>query len=134
MHNVTPQHYKTEGQKQEIELSILENSVKAISRIQKIDARLFPLLTLNHLSKVSGISYGYLRNVITRNFAPYKTFMMKKRVDGRNRRRLICVPADKLMTCQKWISQNILKYGAVHQGSFAYHPQSTLGKTLNYHY
>lgn len=125
MHNTSPQHYKAKGQELGIDPSVLENSAKAIQRIKSVDQRLFPLLTLNHLSKASGVPYGYLRKAAARKFNTYRHFTMKKRVPGRRNLRLISIPDEKLMICQRWISRNILQFVSVHPDSYAYHPQSS---------
>lgn len=125
MKNMSPQHYKTKGQEIGIADCILENSARTIRRIQAVDKNLFPLLTLNHLSKETGIPYGYLRNAIARKFNTYRHFTMKKKIPGRKNVRLISIPNEKMMICQKWISQNILQFGAPHADSYAYHPQSS---------
>ncbi len=97
-----------------------------MSQIWSQNNNLFPLLTLNHLSVATGLSYGYLRNVVARKAGPYlySHFYMRKRVPGRRKVRMISIPAPKLMQCQSWIVQNILKHVTPHAGSYAYHPHS----------
>lgn len=125
MKHTSPQHYKAKGQELEIEPSVLENSVKAIYRIQAVDQRLFPLLTLNHLSQETSIPYGYLRKVVARKVNAYRHFYMKKQIPGRKNMRMISIPAEGLLICQKWITQNILRFGSTHPDSYAYHPESS---------
>lgn len=124
MYNMSSQRYLSVGHRKGVDPETLKNCVKAIQRVKTVDKRLYPLLTLNHLSHSTGISYGYLRNIISRKFHPYRHFMMQKRLPGRRNKRMINIPEGKLMACQKWISENILKYGTPHSSSYAYHPQS----------
>lgn len=124
MRNTSPQHYKAKGQEFGIDPAVLENSVKAIQRIKAINPQLFPLLTLNHLCKETGVSYGYLRKIVARKANPYRHYLMKKAIPGRKNKRMISIPAKRLLICQKWIAQNILKFGVIHSNSYAYHPGS----------
>lgn len=124
MHNMSPQRFKAKGQELGIEPMLLENASKAIQQIANVDTRLFPLLTLKHLSVVTGLPYGFLRNVVARKTGRYRHFYMKKKMPGRRNVRMISIPEDRLLSCQKWITQNILKFGPVHPSSFAYHPES----------
>ena len=124
MHQTSPQRYKAKGQELGIDPTVLENSAKAIQRIASVNSQLFPLLTLNHLSVVTKISYGFLRNTVARKAGRYRHFYMKKRIPGRRNFRMISIPEPRLMACQKWISDNILQFGSPHPDSYAYHPNS----------
>ncbi len=126
MRIASPQHYIAAGQQLAIDPLVLENASLAMSQIWSQNNNLFPLLTLNHLSVATGLSYGYLRNVVARKAGPYlySHFYMRKRVPGRRKVRMISIPAPKLMQCQSWIVQNILKHVTPHAGSYAYHPHS----------
>lgn len=124
MRELSPQQYRAKGQSNGVDPEILANAVSAINRIKSVDARLFPLLTLNHLSHATGISYGYLRKVVSRGVVPYRHFLLKKRQPGRKNLRVISVPDKKIMICQKWISDNILQFAPIHSDSYAYHPKS----------
>jgi len=125
MRNTTPQQYKARGTELGIDQPVLTNSLNTIERIKSVDARLFPLLTLNHLSMETEVSYGYLRKAIGRKINTYSHFYLKKRLPGRRNVRFINVPHTPLLKCQRWISDNILRYGVVHHSSYAYHPKSS---------
>lgn len=125
MKSTTPQRYKSEGIKRGIDYSVLDPAVEAIRKIKAVDTRLFPLLTLYHLSEECSIPYGYLRKIIGRKMHGYEHFYLKKRVPGRSSVRMISTPHDPLLNCQKWIAQNILKNASVHDSSHAYHPNSS---------
>jgi len=124
MRITSPQHYISAGQELAIDPLVLEHASLAIQEIWSRNAKLFPLLTLNHLSVATGLKYGFLRNVVARKGGRYSHFYMRKRVPGRRRVRMISIPEPKLMTCQSWIVHNILKHVAPHANSYAYHPHS----------
>ena len=124
MRITSPQHYISAGQELAIDPLVLENAGLAIMKIWSINPKLFPLLTLNHLSVATGLKYGFLRKVVARKAGRYVHFYMRKRVPGRHSVRMISVPAPKLMQCQSWIVRNILKHVRPHANSYAYHPHS----------
>jgi len=122
---LSPQRYRAEGIKQGIDPHVLEHSIIAIERIQAVDKRLYPLLTLYHLSEMTGFPYGNMRKIIARKLHPYRHFYMKKKIPNRKNVRMISIPYNDLLDCQRWISKNILCYGSVHTNSYAYHPNSS---------
>lgn len=124
MRIASPQHYVAAGHALAVDSHVLENASKVISRIWSVNPNLFPLLTLNHLSVASGVDYGFLRNVVARKTGNYRQFLMRKRVPGRRRVRTISMPVRKLMHCQHWIVENILKHAKPSPDSYAYHPNS----------
>lgn len=95
-----------------------------MQRIAAVDSRLFPLLTLKHLSVETGVSYGFLRKSVAREAGRYRHFYLRKKVPGRTNVRMISVPEPRIHACQKWISENILSFGKPHPDSYAYHPNS----------
>lgn len=120
-----PQRYRSNGRQLGIDETVLEHAVNAIMRVKKTDPRMVPVFTLRHLSELTGVSYGYLRQVVSRNLTHYKPVLLRKRVPGRSRYRLICIPPPKLMEVQKWITKNILQYVEPSPASFAFHPGSS---------
>ncbi|WP_456817235.1 reverse transcriptase family protein [Bradyrhizobium sp. USDA 4520] len=93
-------------------------------KIQSVNPRLFPLLTLKHLSVTTGLGYGFLRHVVARKGDYYRQFLMRKKLPGRRAMRTISIPSPKLMQCQQWIVQHILAHVTPHPNSYAYHPKS----------
>ncbi|NOR63894.1 MAG: hypothetical protein GQ535_15580 [Rhodobacteraceae bacterium] len=124
MHQTSPQRYKAKGQELGIDPAVLENSAKAIQRIASVNSQIFPLLTLNHLSVVTTLPYGFLRKIVARKAGRYRHFYMKKQIPGRRNVRMISIPEPRIMICQKWISDNILQFASPHPDSYAYHPNS----------
>tara|TARA_R110002051_G_C8748575_1_gene499966 strand:- start:328 stop:807 length:480 start_codon:yes stop_codon:yes gene_type:complete len=121
---MSPQRYIAAGRQLEIDPAVLHNAMETMKRIQAVDPRLFPLLTLNHLSHVTGLSYSFLRASVGRHSGRYRHFYMKKKVPGRRNTRMISIPEKKLRICQRWIVDNILSYGDPHECSYAFHPES----------
>jgi RNA-directed DNA polymerase len=119
------QRYKSEGRRLGINENVLARAVATIERIRRTDPRLTPVLTLRHLSELTGAPYGYLRRVVGRKLGIYRHVFLRKRIPGRSRTRMISIPPQKLMEVQQWIAQNILRYIAPSSASFAYHPGSS---------
>jgi len=94
-----------------------------------------PVFTLNHLAELAEVDYASLRQYVSRTLEGYEAFKLRKRPgpNGEQRYRIICVPKPGLMKVQRWIAQNILNHGAVHEASVAFAPESTLVKATNPH-
>lgn len=123
MFSTSSQRYRDEGLQLGVDDTVLDQAVTTIERIQQTDPRITPVLTLRHLSELTGVSYGYLRGVVTRReIDTYKQFLLSKRIPGRSRHRLISIPPPLLKYVQQWITKNILRYTRPANVSFAYHP------------
>jgi hypothetical protein len=121
----SPQHYRYEGERSGAREEAIENAILRIELITAKNPKVTPVLTLRHLSELSGVEYGYLRGIVSRSMrSQYRVFSLKKNVPGRTRHRLICVPKENLKTVQDWIVRNILRHTQAHRASFAYHPKS----------
>jgi len=117
-----PQQYKRTGLKSGIDPATLNNSLAAGHIVYSVCPHLTPILSLRHLSYLSGVSYRFLRGIVARRQEDdYKIFRIKKyRSPQNNLFRIICVPEPRLMRAQRWINKNILKYGKTHPASVAY--------------
>lgn len=124
MRQTSPQQYKAAGHELEIDPAVLNNAAAAMQRIASKNSQVFPLLTLKHLSIEADVSYGFLRKTVAREAGRYRHIYLKKKVPGRKNVRMISIPEGRLLRCQKWISENILRFCAPHQASYAYHPGS----------
>jgi RNA-directed DNA polymerase len=122
----SPQHYRYEGEQNGAREDTIENAIARIELIAAGNPNIKPILTLRHLSELSGVEYGYLRRIVSRSAmrSQYRVFSLKKNVPGRTRHRLICVPKENLKTVQDWIVRNILVHTKAHRASYAYHPKS----------
>lgn len=76
-----------------------------------------PVYTLSHLSRLTGASWRYLRDVVTRRTDPYRDVVRPKR-DGTTRP--ISSPEPYLMDVQRWILRNVVEACEVHEASYAY--------------
>lgn len=83
-----------------------------------------PIFTLKHLSHLTGVNYGFLRDCVERyGEEPYKVFrILKRQIPGETtpRYRMISVPDDRLMATQRWINAQILQKLDVHDASTAF--------------
>lgn len=83
-----------------------------------------PIFTLKHLSHLTGVNYGFLRDCVERyGEEPYKVFrILKRQIPGETtpRYRIISVPDDRLMATQRWINAQILQKMDVHDASTAF--------------
>ncbi len=118
------QRYRSQGRREGVDDTVLNNAVATFERIRAADPRITPVLTLRHLSYLTDIPYLHLRDVVARRVSrPYKFFYLKKRIPGRNRVRMISVPNGTLMNLQRWIVDNILQFTRPHAASYAFHPE-----------
>jgi RNA-directed DNA polymerase len=117
----SPQHYVDQGRLLGIKDSVLANAVDQIERVIDSPYRLPAILSLNHLAKRAGVSYGALRAVASRSGDAYRHFTIRKRSGGHRR---ISIPAPQLMRVQRWINEYVLNPVPVHHRSFAFSPGS----------
>jgi len=81
---LSSQRYRSRGRRLGIDPTTLERAVATIERIQRSDPRLTPILTLRHLSELTGAQYGYLRRVVGRILGGYRHVHFKTRIPGRS--------------------------------------------------
>lgn len=122
---LNPQRYRSEGRRLGINETTLSRAVSTIERVHRADPRMTPIFTLRHLSELTGISYGYLRCVASRQLITYKHILLRKRVPDHRHGRFISIPSRDLLKLQQWIVQNVLQFTSPSSASFAYHPQSS---------
>ena len=116
-----PNIYIQEGKRLNVPKDIITNALAHASRNQKHGVA--PILTLNHLSHLTGTNYRYLRQIVQRRRDPYHVFQIRKRKGGR---RIICVPDQPLMVVQRWIHKNVLSRLSHSPRSFAFHKGSSI--------
>ncbi len=125
MSQPSSQRYRSQGRQLGVDPETLERAIEAIERIRRSDSRLTPVLTLRHLSELTGAPYGYLRRVVRRSLGTYRQVKLRKRVPGRKRHRMISIPPKDLQEVQQWITHNILRHIQPSRASFAYHHYSS---------
>lgn len=118
-----------------VEPALLARLVAVGKRITQANRDVQPVFTLRHLSALSGVDYGFLRQTVARRTKAYTDFRVKKQgpVGAPVRYRTICVPSPGLMRVQRWIAQNILAHVPVHAGSVAFSKGDTLYKAVEPH-
>lgn len=126
-----PQRYRAEGIARGIEVGVLDAALASGEAVAAANASLPPIFTLNHLAYISGVEYGVLRAIVSREWEnPYRVFRIRKRSLRQDRRRfrIICAPSPTLLAVQRWLAQNVLNNATqnVHASSTAYAPGSTL--------
>lgn len=116
-----PHVYAQEASTLGVPAEVTARALAYAASITRVDPRLPVVLTLHHLSELTGISHKFLRAVVARlpSARPYTEFFISKR-SGRKRR--ICVPRDLLRQAQQWINQSILRLLPTHSASYAYSP------------
>lgn len=84
-----------------------------------------PILSLRHLSLLTGTSYRFLRHVISRSrkFEPYRHYSVSKRSGGK---RLLSEPQPMLRQVQRWLVDNVLNKVKPHPASHAFAPSSSV--------
>lgn len=104
----------------------------ALAQAQAVETTgLAAVLTLNHLAVRTGVSYNYLRDIVSRAFDPYEDLVLKRR-NGR-RMRPISIPQPPLMRVQRWILHRIASRIPVHANSYAYQVGSSIRECATRH-
>lgn len=128
MSSWSPQHYRREAAKLGIGKATIE---AALAQAKAVQTRKLPaILTLKHLSVETGVSYLFLRSVVSRKIDPYRTFPITKRSGGT---RYISVPDRRLLTVQRWLSDHVLSTQSPHSASSAYAPGCSPAKCALVH-
>lgn len=137
MNQWRPQQYLSQGKSHDVDPGVLNNACRIGTRIIQANPNVIPVFTLNNLAHHTGVSYGYLRSIVSRSGAKqsYRTFKIHKRPDGRGNRqyRVISVPSPKLKNTLTWITKNILNHVQPHHSSTAFAPQSKIIESASLH-
>ncbi|MBM3116424.1 reverse transcriptase family protein [Jeongeupia naejangsanensis] len=131
-----PQPYRRAAEDLGISKAVLDASIAASLAVVDVNPSLPPILTLKHLSHLSGVPYQDLRLIVSReNADPYKIFRIRKRPrrDGLTQFRVICIPEVKLAEVQQWIARKVLAHGRPHSASTAFAPGSRLVDAVQPH-
>ena len=84
----------------------------------------FPVIfSLNHLSALVGIKTSYLNKMISYSKSFYREFSIPKRNGGQ---RIITAPYPSLLTCQRWIGNNILSKIPIHESTHGFVPHRSI--------
>ena len=90
------------------------------------------IFTLNHLSKIVGVDYQFLRETVARKreSANYRVFTIKKRSGGR---RHIHSVTGQLFVVHDFINSEVLQKQTPHTASHAFHPSGGIRKCAESH-
>ena len=128
MSNWTPHSFKQAAAEQGVAAESIQSLVDEGNRLR---ARGIPVVfTLGHVAAICDVPYKYIRDIVSREFDPYRVFNVRKRSGGY---RQITVPEPPLMRIQRWIHQNILSSAPVSQISTAYSPGTGPVKNAEQH-
>ncbi|WP_082556710.1 reverse transcriptase family protein [Modestobacter sp. Leaf380] len=110
-----PHRYLARGRADGVSETVLRAAVKNTTKTDAHDA--LSILSLGHLSHLTGAPYLYLRGIVQRTSDPYDDIMRKKQTGGS---RLISAPEPVLMDVQRLILERALTGTPMHPASFAY--------------
>lgn len=127
--SVPPSHlYRREALRRGVDEATVD---RVLELEEKIGAKgAFPVYTLNHLAQITGTSWRYLREIVTREVDPYLDISRPKQ-EGRTRQ--ISSPEPVLMDVQRWILENILPACPVDPASYAYQRNRSILDCANRH-
>lgn len=123
------QSYLDAGRRAGIPEEILQRAVATADHTTSRPGSGPPILTLGHLSHLTRVDTGILRNYINRvGSDPYREFTIRKRpIPGAAPRyRFIAIPEPKLLQTQTWIARKVLRDAPCHGSSTAYAPGNRL--------
>ena len=114
---------------------VLAQCIAVGKGITKLHRYVQPVFTLKHLSVLSQVDYGFMRQTVARRTDAYTEFRVRKRSTQNSdpRYRTICVPSPGLMKVQRWIAQNILAHVPAHACSVAFSKGDSLYKAVEPH-
>ncbi len=116
--NARPPHlYRRHGVAEGVSDAVLDAATPLVARAYH--RGLPAVLSLKHLSRLTGAEYLYLRAVIDRSADPYTDITRPSRVPGRLPRS-ISSPNPVMLEVQRWLLTNILNTLTPHSASFAY--------------
>jgi RNA-directed DNA polymerase len=112
----SPHLYRQGGRLQGKSDTLLDAALRQAEAVES--KGLAAVLTLNHLALRTGVSYHYLRRIVSRVSDPYEDLVLRRR-NGR-KMRAISIPDQPLMAVQRWILQRIASQIPAHPNSYAY--------------
>lgn len=110
-----------------------EKVLATVRAIEKINRRVAPLLTLNHLAISAHVPWVLVRSWVSRRTRdPYHTYRIPKNHTKRRWKgsaadyRTICHPSCGLMRLQRFLVQSVLRHAPPHRASTAFSPGSSI--------
>lgn len=130
------QHFLANGRAAGVDRLTLHNANDTARRILQANHDAPVVFTLRHLAHLTDVPYAYLRRIVERNseIEPYRVFTLRRGGAGPGRApRIICAPEPLLLRTQRWIHENILTTGALHEASVAYAKNSSIVRAAEKH-
>lgn len=121
-------HYRKQGLAAGVPESVLKSA--QLQRQQNQQSGSLPILTLNHLAKLSGVSLPYLRRIIQRQSDPYQNLRLKKQRGGT---RPISAPEPVLLEVQRVVLERALENAPLHPSAYAYRKNHSVLKCATQH-
>lgn len=115
MTETSPHLYLKQGLASDIPLLVLKSAQR--QRLLNQQAESLPILSLNHLAKLSGVSLVYLRKIVKRQYDPYQNIQLDKRGGGS---RPISAPEPLLLEVQRVVLDRALNGAPLHASAHAY--------------
>jgi len=115
MDGLPPHRYRQLGLEAGVSSDVLDSVIRQRERSELAGAE--PILSLAHLSRLTGASHSYLRSVVGRYHDPYTSISKSKPNGGR---RAIAMPEPLMMGVQRFILARALRDQPTHPRSFAY--------------
>lgn len=129
MHPDSPHRYRQAARQAGVPEDLISTILKQISASEATGVT--PVLSLKHLSHMTGASYIYVREIVQRRRDPYTEFPVAK--NGGTSLRLISAPELPLMSVQRWILEHILNRIPPTPYSYAYTPGRSIAGCANRH-
>lgn len=117
------QHFKKAAERAGIPSEVTGNAIATVAALRRQSQTAPIIFSLRHLSRLSAVSYTYLRSVVERNEPDaYRLFRIRKRPlpNEKLRYRVIAVPDPRLKQVQQWIDQKILAHATPDEASVAF--------------
>ncbi|KTT38852.1 RNA-directed DNA polymerase [Pseudomonas oryzihabitans] len=128
------QPYLKAGRQKGVPENVLKNAVETAKQVKQGCP---PILTLNHLSHLTGVPHPFLHRMVSRTYRTeaYNVFKLRKPNVGHSadRFRWICAPSEELLRVQRWINTHILSKAEPHEASYAYDNRHGVLKAAELH-
>lgn len=129
MNELSPHHYRSQGLAAGIPQAILESAQRQKQLNQQAGSR--PILSLNHLAKLSGAALPYLREIVKRRADPYQDIRLEKR--GGRGLRPISAPEPVLLEVQRVVLARALDGVPLHSSAYAYRKNRSVVECASQH-
>lgn len=128
MNEPSPHQYRHDGMASGVPVEVLNSAQR--QRLLNLKAGSHPILSLNHLARLSGVSLSYLRRIVKRQTDPYTNIRLEKRSGGV---RPISAPEPVLLEVQRVVLARALDAAPLHPSAYAYRKNRSIVDCANQH-